>query len=75
MKFSGKIFLSLQCIMLVFLVAFSVNAQDVPSPKEHYGFNIGDDYHLTNYTQTEAYFKKLDEASGRVRLIDIGECW
>ncbi|SIN96070.1 M14 family metallopeptidase [Chitinophaga niabensis] len=46
-------------------------AQKVPSPKEHFGFNIGDDYQLANYTQTEAYFKKL-EASDRVKLVDIG---
>jgi hypothetical protein len=46
-------------------------AQTVPSPKEHFGFNIGDDYKLANYTQTEAYFKKL-AASDRARLVDIG---
>ncbi len=27
------------------------------SPKEHFGFNIGDDYQLANFTQTEAYLK------------------
>lgn len=46
-------------------------AQSIPSPKEHFGFNIGDDYHLSNYTQTEAYFRKL-AASDRVKLVDIG---
>jgi hypothetical protein len=46
-------------------------AQTVPSPKEHFGFEIGEDYKLTNYTQAEAYFKKL-AASDRTRLIDIG---
>lgn len=46
-------------------------AQTVPSPKAHFGFNIGDDYQLANYTQTEAYFKKL-ASSDRVKLVDIG---
>ncbi|SDP49308.1 Zinc carboxypeptidase [Mucilaginibacter sp. OK268] len=46
-------------------------AQTVPSPKEHFGFTIGDDYQLANYTQTEAYFKKLAN-SDRARLVDIG---
>ncbi|PSL44179.1 zinc carboxypeptidase [Chitinophaga niastensis] len=46
-------------------------AQIIPSPKEHFGFNIGDDYKLANYTQTEAYFKKL-AASDRTQLVDIG---
>lgn len=47
-------------------------AQTLPSPKEHFGFNIGDDYKLTTYTQTEAYFKKLAAASDRIKLEDIG---
>ena len=34
-----------------------VQAQTIPTPKEHFGFAIGDDYHLATYTQTEAYFK------------------
>jgi hypothetical protein len=42
------------------------------SPKEHFGFAIGDDYHLANYTQTEAYFKKLAAQSDRLRLVDMG---
>jgi hypothetical protein len=45
----------------------------VPTPKEHFGFNIGDDYHLTTYRQTEAYFKQLAATSDRVKLVDIGE--
>lgn len=50
-----------------------VFAQEVTSPKSHFGFNIGDDYQLANYTQTEAYFKKLAETSKRVKLVDIGK--
>ncbi len=51
----------------------TVIAQNIPSPKEHFGFTIGDDYQLANYTQTEAYFKKLAETSKRVKLVDIGK--
>ena len=47
-------------------------AQNLPSPKEHFGFNIGENYWLATYTQTEAYFKKL-AASDRVKLVDIGK--
>ena len=46
-------------------------AQTLPSPKEHFGFAIGDDYQLATYTQTEAYVKKL-AASERTKLVDIG---
>ncbi|MSU22309.1 MAG: peptidase [Opitutus sp.] len=43
------------------------------SPKEHFGFAIGDDYHLATYTQTEAYFKKLASESDRLKLVAIGQ--
>ena len=48
-------------------------AQPIPTPKEHFGFNIGDNYQLANYTKTEAYFKKLDQASDRAKLTSIGK--
>ena len=61
---------SLLILMLVGLrTAF---AQSLPSPKEHFGFAIGDDYHLATYTQTEAYVKKLASLSDRTKLTDIG---
>ena len=47
-------------------------AQSVPSPADHFGFDMGADYRLANYTQTAAYFKKLDQ-SDRVQLVDIGD--
>ncbi|RYY99735.1 MAG: hypothetical protein EOO11_04020, partial [Chitinophagaceae bacterium] len=50
----------------------AATAQPLPSPKEHFGFSIGDDYQLASYTQTEAYFRKLAAASDRIRLTDIG---
>ena len=45
----------------------------VTTPKEHFGFNMGDDYQLANYTQIEAYWKVLDQQSDRVILQDIGK--
>src|SRR3954453_7634716 len=58
-------------LLLLLTAAAGAWAQQVPSPKEHFGFNIGDDYKLANYTQTAAYFKKLS-ASPRTKLVDIG---
>ncbi|WP_231458571.1 M14 metallopeptidase family protein [Pedobacter sp. Leaf132] len=60
------------CFAFLILSSTVVVAQEVPSPKSHFGFDIGDDYQLANYTQTEAYFKKLAETSKRVKLVDIG---
>ncbi len=56
----------------LFLGLVSALGAKITSPKEHFGFAIGDDYHLANYTQTEAYFKKLAADSDRVRLVDMG---
>jgi hypothetical protein len=66
-----KVILSL--LLLMCLVSFETHAQNVPTPKEHFGFNIGDNYMLANYTATEAYFKKIDQASDRAKLISIGK--
>jgi len=43
------------------------------SPKEFFGFTIGDDYRLANYTQFSAYVKKLDAESDRIKVESIGK--
>jgi hypothetical protein len=56
--------------------AFVLSAQTAPAittPKEAFGFNIGDDYHVANYTQLEDYWKKLAAESDRMKLVDIGK--
>jgi hypothetical protein len=58
---------------IAYLSPSPVSAQVIPSPKSHFGFNIGDDYKLANYSQAEAYFKKLAGISNRVILSSIGE--
>src|SRR4030095_7205540 len=45
----------------------------ITTPKAHFGFNIGDDYSLANYTQMIAYWQKLDRESDRLSLVDIGK--
>jgi Zinc carboxypeptidase len=67
----------LKKISLLFLFAYSslqiTIAQNIPSPKEHFGFNIGDNYQLATFTQTEAYFKKLAQSSDRAKYTVIGK--
>ncbi len=63
--------LSTLAVSLWLATTMQAQAQSVPTPKQHFGFNIGDDYNLANYTQTEAYFKKL-AASPRTKYVDIG---
>jgi zinc carboxypeptidase len=45
----------------------------VTSPKQHFGFAIGDDYHLATYDQFIAYWQKLDKESPRMQVIEIGK--
>ncbi len=61
-------------LMLAFIAAcFLSFAQDIPTPKEYFGFNIGDNYKLATYTQTEAYLKKIAAVSKRAKLVEIGK--
>ena len=60
-------------ILLVLLFASLTIRAQVPSPKSHFGFNIGDNYHLATFTQTESYLKKVAAASNRVKLQSIGK--
>jgi hypothetical protein len=56
------------------LVAAPLWAQPrVTSPKEHFGFAIGDDYQLATYTQLTDYWKRVDAESDRVRVVSIGK--
>lgn len=68
-----KNYLKKRSFIFFLLVGFSAAAQEVPSPKSHFGFDIGENYQLATYTQTEAYFKKLSTSSKRVKLVDIGK--
>jgi hypothetical protein len=58
--------------MLLIAATLLCAAQDLTSPKQHFGFSIGDNYKLATYTQTEAYFKKIAAASDRVSLVNMG---
>jgi hypothetical protein len=57
---------------LLSLTASDAQIRPIPSPKEYFGFNIGDDYRLVNYNQTEAYFKQIAAGSDRVKLVNMG---
>jgi len=60
--------------LLLLLLALPLMAASAtpPSPREHFGFAIGDDYQLASYTQSEHYFRALAQTSERLRLVEIG---
>ncbi len=51
----------------------TLTAQSLPSPTEFFGHQVGEDYHLIDYTQAERYFKALAEQSDRVKMEEIGK--
>ena len=48
-------------------------AAAITTPKLQFGFDIGDDYRLVNYTQYVEYLKKLDAESDRMTVVEIGK--
>ncbi|MGB7527488.1 M14 family metallopeptidase [Sphingobacterium cellulitidis] len=63
----------IRLMLLSFAFFQTLYAQQISSPKEHFGFNIGDDYQLATFTETEKYFKKLDQQSDRLQYTVIGK--
>src|SRR5436190_22330292 len=59
-------------VFLLWLPTVSAQTR-ITSPKEQFGFNIGDDYVLVNYTQYVDYLKKLDRESDRLTVEEIGK--
>ena len=58
---------------LVVAATTSLSAQQITSPIDHFGFNIGDDYHLATYTQFVDYWRLLDRESDRMVVQQIGQ--
>lgn len=57
----------------ILFLNYLVVAQNIPSPKSHFGFSIGDNYQLATFTQTELYLKKLAAVSKKMKLVTIGK--
>ncbi|HUR97232.1 MAG TPA: hypothetical protein VMZ26_04110, partial [Pyrinomonadaceae bacterium] len=63
---------SLRLCGLLLLLAITVAAQ-IPAPKDTVGFTPGDDRKLASWASIVDYFKRLDAASDRVMLEEIGK--
>jgi len=59
-------------ILLSLLIGPGSTGGQVTSPEEEFGFAIGADYELANYTQLQAYWEKLAGESDRMVLDTIG---
>ncbi|HDZ27500.1 MAG TPA: peptidase M14, partial [Candidatus Aminicenantes bacterium] len=57
--------------LLLLLLPFTLIAQT--SPDEFLGHRVGADRKLADYNQIQAYFKKLDKESGKIKVLTIGK--
>ena len=61
-------------LVLVLLAgASSVRSAEVVSPEAHLGFRPGSDSHLAEWGSVVAYFEKVDRASDRVAVRELGK--
>jgi hypothetical protein len=51
----------------------TARAQGVPSPRDHLGYQPGDDSHLAEWSTVLDYFDKVDRASDRVTVRTLGK--
>jgi hypothetical protein len=51
----------------------AAQSSSVTTPKQVFGFTVGDDYQLFNYTQYAAYIRKLEKETNRMRIVEIGK--
>jgi hypothetical protein len=51
----------------------AAQARPVPTPESVFGKRPGDDFFLVSYDESRDYFRKLAQASDRVRLITVGK--
>jgi hypothetical protein len=72
MKLFGKFSASLRLGGLIILLSFAIVAQ-VPSPTSVLGFTPTDDKTIADWTQITNYLSRLDSASNRVAVREIGK--
>jgi len=46
--------------------------QDIPTPESVLGFQPGADFELATYDESLEYFRRLDAASDRIELVEVG---
>jgi len=60
-------------VALLLALCASSEAQGITSPRQQFGFNIGDDYQLATYDQFVDYWHTLDRQSERMKVVEIGK--
>jgi hypothetical protein len=63
----------LRRVLAACLAVVCLASAGIPTPKQHLGFDPGEDYKLANYNEIIGYFQKLASASDRIRLVEYGK--
>ena len=59
-------------ILLLILQASLFAVSQIQAPKDYFGFEPGSDRELFSYEELIGYLQKLDDASGMVKMLEIG---
>jgi hypothetical protein len=62
----------LATLVAALLVSPRLTAQTVPTPRQHFGFDIGEDRRLADWGDLTSYFERLAAASSRVVVDTLG---
>ena len=64
---------TLLLVVLALLFSTAALAQSVPSPEQAFGFRVGTDQKLVNWTQVVSYLTEIAKTSDKLRVVDIGK--
>jgi hypothetical protein len=59
-------------VLILLCSATLTQAAGIPSPQEVFGFKMGEDKKLIDWSQIVSYFKTVDDQSGRVIVQELG---
>ena len=62
----------LKLITIALTISWTAYGQ-IPKPSETFGFEPGADYKMATYDQMLSYYEKLDAATDRVKVTEIGK--
>ncbi len=69
----ARLYVALTALVLICAADARAQTVAVTTPKQHFGFNIGDDYQLATYSQFVDYWHTLDRESERMKVVEIGK--
>ena len=72
MKTRKSSYLILTAVLIVTITTPLTAQRNIPSPEEHFGFQMGADGKLANWNEVVKYFELLDLRSERIKVQDLG---